>query len=318
MTRLGYALSSEEHGPGDLAGYAARAEEIGFEFVSLSDHYHPWTSTQGNSPFAWTVLGRIAERTDEIEVGTGVTCPIRRVHPAVVAQAAATTAVSMPERFFFGVGTGENLNEHVVGERWPPHEVRLEMLAEAIGIVRNLWSGEEYSHDGEHFTVENARLFTVPDEPPPIYVAAGGPKSAEKAGELGDGLVATTPDEDLVETFESEAGHEAPKVGQLTVCWNEDKQEAIETAHEWWPNGALPGQLGQVIPTPAHFEQAVTLVDQGDVEEAVVCGANVDDHVDAIEAYEAAGFDHVYVHQVGPDQASFFEGYDDAILPKFG
>lgn len=317
MVRLGYALSSEEHGPTDLVEYAARAEEMGFEFASLSDHYHPWTSTQGNSPFAWNVLGGIAEATDRIEVGTGVTCPIVRIHPAIVAQAAATTAVSMPTRFFLGLGTGENLNEHVVGERWPPHDVRLEMLSEAIEILRELWDGTEHSHHGEHFTVENARLFTVPEEPPPIHVAAGGPTAAKTAGELGDGLIATSPDEDLVETFADEAGEDAPRIGQVTVCWNEDEREAVRTAHEWWPNGALPGELGQDLATPALFEQAVELVDAEDVEEAIVCGVDVDDHVAAIEEFEDAGFDHVYVHQVGPDQEAFFEGYAGAILPKF-
>ena len=317
MVELGYALSSEEHGPSALVEYARRAEDVGFEFASLSDHFHPWIERQGNSPFAWTVLGGIAEATDDLEVGTGVTCPIVRVHPAVVAQAAATTAAAMDGRFYFGVGTGENLNEHVVGERWPPHPVRLEMLAEAVEILRELWTGEEYTHHGEHFTVENARLFTVPGDPPPIHVAASGTRTAAAAGRMGDGLISTAPDEEVVESFRDEGGEDAPTIGQLTVCWDEDESAAVETAHEWWPNTALPGQLGQDLLTPVHFEQAVELVEPEDVAEAMVCGADVDEHVAAIEEFVDAGFDRVYVHQVGPDQESFFEGYEAEVLPAF-
>ncbi len=316
MVELGYALSSEEHGPSALVEYAQRAEDAGFEFASLSDHFHPWISTQGNSPFAWTVLGGIAEATDDLEVGTGVTCPTVRLHPAIVAQAAATTAAAMDGRFVLGVGTGENLNEHVVGERWPPHPVRLDMLEEAVEILRELWTGEEYTHHGEHFTVENARLFTVPDEPPPIHVAASGPRTASAAGRIGDGLISTAPDEEVVEAFADEAG-DAPTTGQLTVCWDDDESAAVETAHEWWPNTALPGQLGQDLPTPVHFEQAIGLVDREDVAEAMVCGADVDEHVAAIEEFADAGFDRVYVHQVGPDQEAFFEGYEADVLPAF-
>lgn len=318
MVELGYALSSEEHGPRELVRYAERAEDAGFAFASLSDHYHPWISRQGNSPFAWTVLGAIAEATEDLAVGTGVTCPLVRMHPAVVAQAAATTAAATGGRFFLGVGTGENLNEHVVGERWPPHPVRLDMLAEAVEIVRGLWTGEEYSHHGEHFTVENARLFTVPDEPPPLYVAASGTSTATAAGRIGDGLISTAPDERVVEAFAETAGADAPVIGQLTVCWADDEAAAVETAHEWWPNVALPGQLGQDLPTPVHFEQAVELVDPGDVAEVVVCGSDVDEHVEAIGEFEQAGFDRVYIHQVGPDQEAFFEGYERDVLPRVG
>ncbi|MEA5410057.1 TIGR03557 family F420-dependent LLM class oxidoreductase [Haloarculaceae archaeon H-GB2-1] len=174
MPELGYALSSEEHGPDDLVDYAVRAESVGFEHALLSDHYHPWVRRQGESPFVWSTLGGIARETESLQVGTGVTCPIKRLHPALVAQASATAASMFDDRFFLGVGTGENLNEHVVGGRWPPHPERLAMLEEAVGIIRDLWTGEERSHHGEYFDVENATLFTVPDETPPLYVAAGG------------------------------------------------------------------------------------------------------------------------------------------------
>lgn len=313
MTEIGYALSSEEHEPDDLVEYARRAEEVGFDFELISDHYHPWTERQGNAPFVWNVLGAIAEATDSIPVGTGVTCPIQRIHPAVVAQAAATSAVMLEDRFFFGVGTGENLNEHVTGEGWPPFHVRMEMLEEAVAIMRELFDGREVNHEGEHFTVENARLFTVPDETPPFYVAAGGETAATAAGEFGDGLVVTSPDEDVVEAY----GEDGPRIGHVFVCYAETEAEARETAHEWWPNGGLPGELSAELATPAHFEQAVGTVREEDVADRLVCSPDPDDHVEKIETYLDAGIDRPYVHQVGPDQASFFEFYEKEVLPSF-
>ena len=318
MITLGYALSSEEHGPDDLVRYAERAETSGFEFALVSDHFHPWTSTQGESPFVWSVLGGIAAATDDLRVGTGVTCPIGRIHPAIVAQAAGTVGTMLPDRFFLGVGTGENLNEHVLGEKLPAHEIRMDMLGEAVEIIRRLWQGGELTYDGEHFTVENARLFTLPAEPPPIHVAASGPGMANVAGEFGDGLVSTAPEPEVVDAFRETADDGGPRYGQVTVCWDEDEQSAVETALRHWPNAALPGELGQVLPTPAHFEQAVQLVDEDDIREAVVCGPDVQRHVDAIGEFVDAGFDHVYVHQVGPDQAAFFDVFEDEIRPSFG
>lgn len=185
---IGYALSSEEHAPGDLVTYGGRAEEAGFEFTLISDHFHPWLDVQGHSPFVWSVLGALAERTERMVLGTGVTCPTTRIHPAIVAHATATAAALVPGRFWLGVGTGENLNEHVLGDHWPPTSVRRERLAEAVEVIRALWSGRQVEHYGRHYTVENARLYTLPDEPPPIMVAASGPKAAELAGEIGDGL----------------------------------------------------------------------------------------------------------------------------------
>ena len=331
MVRLGYALSSEEHPPTDLIENASRAEEVGFEFALVSDHFHPWTSVQGHSPFVWNVLGAISERTEELEIGTGVTCPIIRIHPVNVAQAAATAAVMMPDRFFLGVGTGENLNEHVVGEGWPGHGTRLEMLEEAIEVIRHLWEGETYSHDGQYFTVDNARLYTTPEDSPPLHVAAGGPEAASAVGRVGDGIISTSPDESLVEAFldsaedrpETASGDtspspgDAPKIGMIHICWGEDEVSAVETAYEYWPNGALPGGLARELPMPIHFEQAAQLVEKEDVAEALVCGPDADEHVEAIEEYVDAGFDHVYVHQVGPDQESFFEGYAEEVLPQF-
>jgi len=188
MTEYGYALSSEEHPPNDLVRHAQRAEAAGFTFAAISDHFHPWIDQQGQSPFVWSVLGGIAHATSTLKLGTGVTCPTFRIHPAIIAQAAATVTAMMPGRFFLGVGSGENLNEHILGDHWPPAPVRQDMLAEAIAVIRQLWEGGYQSFDGSYYTVENARIYTLPHEPPPIVVAAGGPSAATLAGELADGL----------------------------------------------------------------------------------------------------------------------------------
>ena len=321
VPELGYACSSEEHGPNDLVDYAARAEAVGFEFAFVSDHFHPWIPKQGESPFVWGTLGGIARETDDLRVGTGVTCPIVRLHPAVVAHAAATAGAMFEGRFFLGVGTGENLNEHVTGERWPPYAVRLEMLAEAVDVIRSLWTGEEVNHHGEHFTVEEARLFTLPEEPPDLAVAAAGTDSAAAAGDLGDALVSVAPDGDVVEAFEDahsgSDGSAVPKYGQATVCFAESEREARQTVHEWWPNTGLPGKLGQQLPTPEQFESATQLVTEEKATEHVPCGPDADRHVEAIQQFLDAGFGHVYVHQVGPDQEGFFDFYESEVLPSF-
>lgn len=315
MTDIGYTLSSEERGPTELVDDAVAAEKAGFGYALISDHYHPWTTTQGNSPFVWSTLGALAIATDTLRVGTGVTCPSVRIHPAILAQAAATTARMFAGRFLFGVGTGELLNEHILGDRWPPFDVRLDMLSEAVTVIRDLWSGEECTHYGDHYTVENARLFTLPEESPPIYVSGTGPSAAAAAGEFGDGFVSTAPNADVVEKYREEG--DGPRYGQLTVCHSESEEAARETAYECWPNAAVPGELGQLLPTPQHFEQATKPVTPEDVAERVVCGPDPDRHIDAIEEYVDAGFDHVYVHQVGSDQKECIEFYAGEILPSF-
>src|SRR5437763_1099082 len=253
--QLGYALSSEEHGPLELVRNARRAEEAGFTFAMISDHFHPWTDRQGNSPFVWTVLGGVAQVTERLRVGTGVTCPLIRIHPAIVAQAAATVADAMPGRFFLGVGTGENLNEHVTGERWPPIDERIEMLEEAVEWMRLLWQGGQQTHRGPHYTVEQARIYTLPDEPPPIYVAAAGERMTRVAAKIGDGLIATSPDGEQISMYDRLSGGGRPKIGQLHVCWAADEDRAKTTAFDWWPNISMPGELGQELPLPRHFEQ---------------------------------------------------------------
>ncbi len=314
---LGYAVSSEEHRPLDLVRNAARAEECGFTFALVSDHFHPWTDRQGQSPLVWGVLGGIALATKRLVVGTGVTCPTIRIHPAIVAQAAATAASMLPGRFFLGVGTGENLNEHVVGQRWPATEIRREMLEEAVGLMRELWGGELTSHRGRHFTVDNARIYTLPEEPLDVMVAAGGPEAAELAGRIGDGMIGTAPDAKLVSAFDGAGGAGKPRYAQATVCWAEREDEARRTAHEWWPNAALKGTLGQELPLPSHFEAAAEMVTEDDVAEAVVCGPDPEAHVAQLDAYRDAGYTHVYVHQVGPDQEGFFRFYESEILPRY-
>src|SRR5262245_57783805 len=250
MMEIGYSMSSEEHPPLDLVRYARMAEDAGFGFALISDHFHPWLDRQGQSPFVWSVLGAIATATSRLRDGTGVTCPLIRMHPAIVAQAAATTAAMMPGRFFLGVGTGENLNEHVVGEGWPPAEPRREMLAEAVDVLRLLWKGGEQSHAGQYFRVENARLYTLPDRPPPVMVAAGGKLSAELAGSIGDGLIATSPKPALIDVFQQAGGRKKPRFGKVTVCWARSDEEARRIAHEQWPNAAIPGELPRELPRP--------------------------------------------------------------------
>ncbi|MFP5319877.1 MAG: TIGR03557 family F420-dependent LLM class oxidoreductase [Acidimicrobiia bacterium] len=316
MSQLGYSLSSEEHRPADLIRYARRAEEVGFTFALISDHFHPWVDSQGHSPFVWTVLGGIAQATERLEVGTGVTCPTIRIHPAIIAQAAATTADLFGGRFFLGVGTGENLNEHVLGDRWPPVDVRLEMLEEAMEVMRELWKGGLTSHEGKHYTVENARIYTVPDQPPPIHVAAAGAKAAELAGRMGDGFVGTSPDTETIQAFEEAGGRGKPRYGQMTVCWAADEADARRTALEVWPNAGLPGQLSQELPLPSHFEQAAELVTEDALAEAFPVGPDPERHLSTIREYFDAGYDHVYVHQIGPDQEGFFDFYEKQILPK--
>jgi G6PDH family F420-dependent oxidoreductase len=315
MIQIGYTLMSEQYGPRALIEQARAAEAAGFDYVTLSDHYHPWIGAQGNSPFAWGVLGALAEATEDLGVGTAVTCPTIRLHPAIVAQAAATAAVQFEGRFFLGLGTGERLNEHVLGDRWPPHTERLAMLEEAIHVIRRLWEGEITSHAGDYYTVENAKLFTTPPDPPPSHGAAGGERTAAYAGEIGDGLIATAPDADTVDRFRDGEHDDRPRYGQTTVCFAADEDEAVAIAHEHWPNGALPGQLGQELATPADFEDAVDMVSQTDVAEGMTHGADPEDHVEIIREYEAAGFDHVAIHQVNPDAEEFFEFYADDVLP---
>jgi coenzyme F420-dependent glucose-6-phosphate dehydrogenase len=311
---LGYALSSEEHPPLDLVRHARRAEEAGFPFALISDHFHPWIDRQGQSPFVWGVIGGIARETETLRLGTGVTCPTIRIHPAIIAQAAATAAAMMPGRFFLGIGTGENLNEHILGDRWPSAAERRSMLEEAVEVMRTLWRGELTSFDGDHYVVDNARIYTLPEEPIEIAIAAGGPEAAALAGRIGDALISTAPESELVQEYVG-AGGEGPRYAHLTVCWAETEQEARKTALEIWPNAGLKGTLSQELPLPSHFESAAKMVDEGAIAEVVICGPDSQRHLEGIQKYVDAGFDHVYVHQVGPDQEGFISFYEREVLP---
>lgn len=314
MTEIGINLASEAHDSNELIEYASRAEAAGFDFAVISDHYHPWIGKQGNSPFVWNTLGGIARETDSLEVGTAVTCPTMRIHPAIIAQAAATAQTTLEGRFFLGVGTGERLNEHILGDQWPPHHVRLEMLEEAVEVIRDLWSGEMVSHHGEHYTVENAQVFTLPDGLPEIIVSGLGPQTAKAAGRFGDGFIATSAKEKLVKRFEA-GGGDGPRYGGARVSWAETDDEARKNAHEWWPNTGLKGG-GQELPTPHHFEQAVKNVSEDDVAKAVVTGPDPQPYLDRIQEYVDAGFDHVYLHQTGPNQEEFIDFCEREIFPK--
>ena len=315
MVRIGYALSSEEHEALDLVRNAQRAEALGFDFLSVSDHYHPWVDKQGHSPFVWSVIGAIAATTERIGVATGVTAPIMRIHPAVIAQATATVATMLPGRFFFGVGTGEALNEHITGQHWPQADVRLEMLEEAVQVIRDLWEGDLYSHRGTHYTVENARIYSRPDTPPPIIVSGAGPKATELAGRIGDGYWGMSPDPAMVETFQK-AGGDGPTFAQVTCCWAEDEERARRTAFEIWPNSGLQGQLAQELALPSYFEAATATLTPEQATEGTPLGPDPEPYVESFRTYVDAGFDHVYFHQIGPDQEGFFKFWREELARR--
>ncbi|SFB32587.1 F420-dependent oxidoreductase, G6PDH family [Amycolatopsis marina] len=315
MVSIGYFLSCEEFGPNELVRQAKMAEEAGFERLWISDHYHPWTSEQGNSPFVWSVIGALSQACS-LPITTAVTCPTVRIHPAVIAQAAATAAVQTDGRFVLGVGTGEALNEHILGDAWPPPAVRRTMLDEAIDIIRRLHAGGQVSHYGEHYTVQQAQLYTLPEQPVPIYVSGFGPQAARRAGRTGDGFCTVLPDHSLVHAFRDNGGDDKPVQGGMKVCWADSEDAGVATAHRLWATEQLPGQLGQALPNPRDFEQASTLVTEDMVRGAVPCGPDPAKHIQAVQAFGDADFDEVYVQQIGPDQEAFFEAWSTKVLPE--
>ena len=316
-TKLGLTLSSEEHTPRRLVELAAEAEQHGFDFVSISDHFHPWIDAQGHSPFVWAVLGGIAERTTDLQVAVGVTCPTTRIHPVILAQATATVANLMPGRFTWGVGTGEALNEHITGVRWPPAPVRLAQLEEAIELIRRMWTGDVIDHDGQYYCVEDARIYDPPDRPVPIIVSAFGPQAAELAARHGDGLWTSGSASEALDHWRA-AGGEGPVYSQLTFCWAADRDTAVDQAHRIWPNSVVPGQLSQDLPTPKHFEQATSIVTPQMIAESMPCGPDVDALVKGAQELIDSGVDHLYFHQVGDDQAGFLDVWDREIRPALG
>jgi G6PDH family F420-dependent oxidoreductase len=314
---FGYTLSSEEHPPADLVANAVAAEEAGFDFVSISDHFHPWVSEQGHSPFVWSVLGAIASRTEALGLAVGVTCPTVRIHPAIIAQAAATVSLLSGERFSLGVGTGEALNEHVLGHRWPPPEVRLAMLEEAVTVLRGLWTGETFDHRGDFYEVENAKLFDPPRHALPVIVSGFGDQAVDLAARVGDGYWGHSPEPGPVERYQG-AGGVGPRYAQIDLCWAESEPEARKTVHQIWPTHGIPGQLAQDLPTWTHFEQAAELVTEDVATRSIPCGPDPEPVIESVQQYVAAGFDHVYFHQIGPDQAGFHRFWTTELAPALG
>ncbi|WP_236246079.1 TIGR03557 family F420-dependent LLM class oxidoreductase [Streptomyces sp. CC210A] len=305
---IGYKLAAEAFGPEELVRQAVAAEEAGFDFVEISDHYHPWLDGQGHSPFAWTVLGSIAARTSRIGLATGVTCPTVRYHPAVVAQAASTLSLLSGGRFVLGVGAGERLNEHVVGGGYPAVHTRHRMLREALEIIRLLWSGGYHSYDGEHLRLEDARVFDLPDAPPLLAVAASGPESTRLAAELGDALFATEPEPDIVRGYR-EAGGTGPCYAEVPMAWAPDARTAARAALETSRWAVTGWKVMSELPNPVNFDAATTTVREDDILDAFACGPDPERYTRMAQQYVDAGFDRLVTQNAGPDPDGFLDFY---------
>jgi len=313
--RIGYFLSCEEYTPHELVDQAWAAADAGFDCLWISDHYHPWNDAQGQSAFVWSVIGAVSQ-VCELPVTTAVTCPTTRMHPAVIAQAAASSAVLLNGRFTLGVGTGEALNEHITGEAWPHEEARLAMLEEAVEIIRRLWTGEVVSHEGRYYTVDTARLYSLPEQPPAIHISGFGPKAIDLAGRIGDGFISTKPDAAAVQQFRSRKGGDAPAQAGLKVAFARTEEEGIDHAHRLWSNSGVPGELAQVLPSPQHFEQASQLVTREMTAKAIAAGPDPEVHLAAIRPYIEAGYDTIAVANMGPHYREMINFYGSAILPE--
>ncbi len=314
--KFGYFLSSEEFTPAELIEQARLAEEAGFDALWISDHYHPWNDQQGQSPFVWSTIGAISQ-VCELPVTTAVTCPTVRIHPAVIAQAAATSAALLNGRFVLGIGTGEALNEHVLGDVWPTVDARLEMLEEAVEVMRRLWTEDGFvSHRGKHYTVDTARIYTRPDTPLPIYMSGFGPEATDVAARIADGYITTSPDKDLLDRFRANGGGDKPAQVGFKVSYAPTEEEGVEQAHRLWANSGLPGELAQVLPSPRHFEQASQLVTKESTARSVTCGPGADAHLNAFKPYVEAGFDEIYVANMGSHSVDMLNLYRTEILPE--
>jgi G6PDH family F420-dependent oxidoreductase len=313
MPKFGYTLYCEGNPPKDLVRQAVAAEEAGFDFLVISDHYHPWLTSQSHSAFAWSVLGAVAHATDRIELATMVTCPIMRYHPAIVAQMAATVAVLSDERFTLGLGAGERLNEHIVGLGWPPVDVRHEMLREAVQVIRQLWDGGYVSHRGEHFVVEDARVFDLPRRRIPTYVAAGGPRAAELAADIADGVCATEPDERIVSGFLAAGGDPGGTWGQVVLAWADDDETGLADAHAQFRFATGGWKVQSELPNPVNFDAATQTIAPADLAEVIPAGPDVDRHAAAVRAFVDAGFEHIAVAYPGSDVAGFMRFWSDRL-----
>jgi G6PDH family F420-dependent oxidoreductase len=314
---IGYTLMCEQSGPKDLVRDAVAAEAAGFDFAVISDHYFPWLTEQGHSPNAWSVLGAVAQATERMPLMTFVTCPIKRYHPAVVAQLAATTSLLSDGRFTLGLGAGENLNEHVVGGGWPSVDVRHEMLAEAVEIIQALFTGKDVNHRGKHFDVESAKLFDVPATPPPIGIAVSGPQSCRLAGEHGDLMIAVQPDPELGTAFAQAGGEGKPRYGQQPLSYDTDRDSAVRRAHEQFRWFGAGWKVMAELPGPAAFDAASQFVRPDDVASAIPCGNDVEVVVKALRSWSDAGFTHVALLQIGGEaQGPYFEWAQRELLPE--
>ncbi|HEX8518149.1 MAG TPA: TIGR03557 family F420-dependent LLM class oxidoreductase [Pseudonocardia sp.] len=313
--QIGYKLAAEAFGPQELIRQAVLAEAAGFDFVEISDHYHPWLDVQGHSPFAWTVLGAIAARTDRIGLATGVTCPTVRYHPAIIAQAAATLALVSDGRFTLGVGSGERLNEHVVGRGFPAVRQRHELLREALEIIRLLWRGGYRSYDGKHLQLEDARVFDLPEELPAIAVAVSGKASVALAAELGDGLFVTEPKAELLAGYRA-AGGTGPAYAEAPLAWAPDAQTAAQAVLEKARWSLTGWKVMSELPNPVNFDAASSFVREDDVLGQFACGPDVERHVEVVKQFTDAGYDRVVLMNSGPDVDGFVEFFSTTLAPR--
>jgi G6PDH family F420-dependent oxidoreductase len=317
QTKYGYTLMTEQSGPREIVRYAAGAEQAGFDFEVMSDHYSPWLEEQGHAAYAWSMLGAVTQVTERVELMTYVTSPIMRYHPAVVAQKAATVQLLSGGRFTLGLGAGENLNEHVVGRGWPPANVRHEMFGEAVEIIRALLEGGYVNYAGSHFRVDSAKVWDLPEDRVPLGVAVSGDQSIEKFAPLADHLIAVEPEADLVQKWDSVvSGRPSRKIGQIPVCWDTDKDRAVERAHSqfrWFGGG---WKVNAELPGPSGFAGATQFVRPEDVAGSIPCGPDVDAIVEAVAEFTKAGFTDVALVQIGDEgQEDFLAVAEKEILP---
>ncbi|MFI0355163.1 TIGR03557 family F420-dependent LLM class oxidoreductase [Actinomadura sp. 9N407] len=306
---FGYTLLCEQTPPKQLVTDLVAAEELGFDYSVISDHYFPWLEEQGHSAYAWSVLGALAQATDRIPLMTFVTCPIMRYHPAVVAQKAATMGVLSDGRFTLGLGAGENLNEHVVGRGWPSVDIRHEMFAEAVEIIKKLFGGGYVHYRGRHYTVDSAKLYDLPENPVPIAMAAFGSRAAELAAEHADALVSDQPVPEVVRLFGERSGQGKPVYGQIPVSYGTDEEEAVQNAYRLWKHGTTGWKVMAELPGPVNFEASAKTARPEDVAEAVVCGADLDRYAQMVQQWADAGFTHISFLQIGPDRQRKFRDW---------